>query len=111
MNTQDNMLQNLHKLTYNIAKYNKDPYLLLYISIFEKENNLQIPNLGPSEIIKESYIVAVERNDVAPLSVLYNYENKYDFLPDLGPKEIILKEIEIKKDSKGPLVGSYSTQP
>lgn len=80
---------------YNIARYNKDPYLLLYVGLLYKDTKL-IEKAQLSDIFRLAYNTAIERRDALPIYDFYNYEKENDFLPDVTPKMILLKGMQIQ---------------
>lgn len=88
---------------YNIAVNNKDPYLMIHITLFEKEKNL-LKSTEPVDIFRNAYNTAIERRDSQPLYLMYSYETRNDFLPEINPGNIMEKVEEIKKTYKEPLI-------
>ena len=80
---------------YNIARYNKDPYLLLYVGLLYKDTKL-IEKAQLSDIFRLAYNTAIERRDALPIYDFHNYEKENDFLPDVSPKMILLKGMQIQ---------------
>lgn len=72
---------------YDIAQYNKDPYLLLHITVFEKDANV-LNGIEPVEIFEKAYNTAIERKDSEALSLVYRYEFKNNFSPNISSRDI-----------------------
>lgn len=75
------------KKAYDIAQYNKDPYLLLHITVFEKDANV-LNGIEPVEIFEKAYNTAIERKDSEALSLVYRYEFKNNFSPNISSRDI-----------------------
>lgn len=82
------------KKALTIAQYNKDPYLVLYVVVFAKKNNI-FTEADLAKFALDVYDISIARRDSSPLYLLYYYEKMYDFIPDLKPREIMLKASEI----------------
>ncbi len=92
--------------TYEIARYNRDPYLLLYVCLFQKETNL-LENITPTDIFRQAYYTAIERRDTGALYELYNNEQNHDFLPEVYYKDIMQKELEIDRMYKTRIIYNF----
>lgn len=91
---------------YNIANYNKDPYLLLYVGLFYKDTKL-IEKAQLSDIFRLAYNTAIERRDAMPIYDFYNYEKENDYLPDVTPKMILLKGMQIQASYNESIIYNF----
>jgi hypothetical protein len=91
---------------YNIGCYNKDPYLLVDICLFNKETPL-LENIQTADIFRQAYHFSIERLDTKAIYFLSNKEKANDFLPDLTPSMIGNQAEKITKLDRLPIVHDF----
>src|SRR5574344_2144355 len=80
-NDKDTLNANLMLLeAFNIAVYNKDPYLAFYITEFNANENFSSSISSLKDMLSKTLDIALERKEVKILNKLANLEDRVDLI-------------------------------
>lgn len=92
---------------YNIAVNNKDPFLALYITKFNKDENFSALISTSVEMNKTTYQLALEKKEAKVLNHLADMEDEYVFMKNVSSKEIRKQALFINNKNYAPYPNPY----